>query len=93
MGAVTLIPWRSTAVLFSSFHYHSFRGFRAKRDLLYFLSVTQNRIDKEEVIEITVDHRQVKLKLPGIAQDGSRLRLPAEGQNGCDLYVDIEVIQ
>ncbi len=62
-----------------------------KCDLMYELSVTQHQIDIEDDIEIMVDNRPIKLKLPGIAEEGTRLRLPGEGQNGGDLYVKIHV--
>jgi DnaJ-class molecular chaperone len=67
--------------------------FAEKSNLLHVLSVTQSQIDNEDEIEITVNDKEIKIKIPNIAQEGRHLRLQGEGINGGDLYIKIKVIQ
>ncbi|MCP4349553.1 MAG: hypothetical protein GY795_29075 [Desulfobacterales bacterium] len=64
-----------------------------KSDIMHFISVTQSQIDNEDEVEFTVDDRQVRLKLPSIAQEGRCLRLLGGGTNGGNLYLKIKVLQ
>lgn len=62
-----------------------------KADLKCSISVTQRQIDMEADIRFNVNGRSMNLKLPNIAEEGTLLRLPGEGQHGGDLYVEINI--
>ncbi|CCK82180.1 hypothetical protein [Desulfobacula toluolica] len=64
-----------------------------KADLKCSISVTQHHIDFEAVVDLKIEGRSILLKLPNIAKTGTIMRLPDEGLNGGDLYVEIKIIQ